>query len=64
MSDAQIRIRPACSPANIRAASWATVASGLGYTANEDVSYTGTAGTYRWRVYSYSGSGSFTLSIT
>ena len=43
---------------------WTTVASGLGYTANEDVSYTGTAGTYRWRVYSYSGSGSFTLQIT
>jgi subtilisin family serine protease len=48
----------------LNGSTWTTVASGLGYTANEDVSYTGTAGTYRWRVYSYSGSGSFTLSIT
>nr|WP_306765005.1 hypothetical protein [Solirubrobacter soli] len=40
------------------------MASGLGFTANEDVSYTGTAGTYRWRVYAYSGSGSFTLTIS
>jgi vibriolysin len=44
--------------------SWASVASGTGSTATENVSYTGTAGTYRWRVNSYSGSGSFTLCTT
>jgi subtilisin family serine protease len=44
--------------------SWTTVASGLGTTASETVSYNGGAGTYRWRVYSYRGSGGFTLQIT
>jgi subtilisin family serine protease len=43
---------------------WSTVASGLGPTANEDVRYSGTPGTYRWRVYAYSGSGSFSLAIS
>jgi aqualysin 1 len=43
---------------------WQNVASGLSYSASEDVSYTGTAGAYRWRVYAYSGSGSFTLAVT
>ena len=43
---------------------WTSVASGLTSTPNENVSYTGTAGTYRWRVYSYRGSGSFTLCTT
>ena len=41
--------------------SWASVASSLGATSSETVNYSGTAGTYRWRVYSYSGSGSWTL---
>ncbi|HTE17569.1 MAG TPA: S8 family peptidase, partial [Armatimonadota bacterium] len=44
--------------------SWATVASSLGSTSTENVSYNGTAGTYRWRVYSYSGSGTFSLTTT
>ncbi len=41
--------------------SWASVAAGESSTAVENVSYSGTSGTYRWRVYAYSGSGSFTL---
>jgi subtilisin family serine protease len=41
--------------------SWANVASSLGYTSSESINYSGTAGSYRWRVYSYSGSGTFTL---
>ena len=44
--------------------SWATVASGLSSDSTEFVSYNGTAGSYRWRVYSYSGSGSYTLVTT
>jgi subtilisin family serine protease len=44
--------------------SWSSVASSLGSTSTENVSYNGTAGTYRWRVYSYSGSGTFTLTTT
>ena len=43
---------------------WSTVASSLGTTSSESVSYNGTAGTYRWRVYSYSGSGTYTLVTT
>jgi serine protease len=39
--------------------SWVNVASGTGSTASEDVSFNGTVGYYRWRVYSYSGSGSY-----
>ena len=42
---------------------WSSVASGLSATANENVTYSGTSGTYRWRVYAYSGSGSYTLCI-
>jgi hypothetical protein len=42
---------------------WANVASGTGSTANESVSYSGTAGYYQWKVLSYSGSGSYTLCI-
>lgn len=44
--------------------SWANVKSSLGSTSTENVSYAGTSGTYRWRVYSYTGSGSFTLCTT
>jgi subtilisin family serine protease len=40
---------------------WVIVASSTGTTSTESVSYSGTAGTYRWRVYSYAGSGSYTL---
>jgi vibriolysin len=43
---------------------WSNVAAGEGATATENVTYSGTSGTYRWRVYSYSGSGSFTLCTT
>jgi aqualysin 1 len=38
---------------------WVTVASGLSSTSSEDVVYTGTSGYYVWRIYSYSGSGSY-----
>ncbi len=43
---------------------WAWVARGIGWTSTETVSYRGTAGTYRWRVYAYSGSGAFRLEVT
>jgi vibriolysin len=42
---------------------WSSVASGLTSSANENVTYSGTSGSYRWRVYAYSGSGSYTLCI-
>jgi vibriolysin len=44
--------------------SWSIVARGETSTSTENVTYNGTSGTYRWRVYSYSGSGSFTLCTT
>jgi hypothetical protein len=37
------------------------VASSLGSTATENITYTAAAATYRWRVYAYSGSGTFNL---
>ncbi|CAL9516279.1 hypothetical protein SUDANB95_03709 [Actinosynnema sp. ALI-1.44] len=40
---------------------WRTVASGTGPTSTEKVTYTGTAGRYRWQLRSYSGSGQYTL---
>jgi serine protease len=42
---------------------WTNVASGTSTSNNEDVTYNGTAGYYRWRVYAYSGSGSYQLYI-
>lgn len=39
--------------------SWSNVASSLSTTSNENISYSGTAGYYRWRIYSYSGAGSY-----
>ena len=39
---------------------WSNVAQGITSAPDESVSYSGTAGTYRWRVLSYSGSGSYT----
>lgn len=39
--------------------SWANVATGTSSSSSETVTYNGTAGYYRWRVYSYSGSGSY-----
>ncbi|WP_018349991.1 M4 family metallopeptidase [Longispora albida] len=41
--------------------SWVTVASAASSSADESLTYTGTAGTYRYRIYAYSGSGSYTL---
>jgi subtilisin family serine protease len=43
---------------------WQTVAYGYTTSNNEDVTYSGTPGSYRWRVHAYSGSGSFTLEIS
>ncbi|SDN80948.1 aminopeptidase S [Nocardioides szechwanensis] len=40
---------------------WSNVAASESSGADEEISYTATAGTYRWRVYAYSGSGAFTL---
>ncbi|RKT55121.1 S1 family peptidase [Saccharothrix australiensis] len=44
--------------------SWRTVASATGPDSTEEVTYTGTAGRYRWQVRSYSGSGRYTLETT
>jgi hypothetical protein len=44
--------------------SWTTVGRSEGTTSTESVSYNGTAGYYRWRIYSYSGSGSYSLCTT
>ena len=41
--------------------SWSTVGSGESSSSTESIDYNGTAASYRWRVYSYSGSGSYTL---
>jgi vibriolysin len=43
---------------------WVAVAAGESASANENVSFNGTSGSYRWRVFSFSGSGSFTLCTT
>ena len=40
---------------------WSTVARSEGSASTEQISYSGTAGTYRWRIYSYNGAGAFTL---
>ncbi|HKR64245.1 MAG TPA: M4 family metallopeptidase [Thermoanaerobaculia bacterium] len=44
--------------------SWAQVAASEGATATENISYSGTSGTYRYRVYAYSGGGSLNLCTT
>ena len=41
--------------------SWSTVATSAGDTSTEAIDYTASAGTYRFKVTSYSGTGSFTL---
>lgn len=38
---------------------WVNVASSTSSTSYENISYNGTKGYYRWRIYSYSGSGSY-----
>jgi streptogrisin C len=43
---------------------WANVASGTTPNPDETVSYSGTAGYYRYRVHAYSGSGSYTLGFS
>ncbi|MDJ0837916.1 MAG: M12 family metallo-peptidase [Acidobacteriota bacterium] len=43
--------------------SWVAVASSTSPTSTENISYNGTSGYYAWRVYSYSGSGSYTLCL-
>jgi subtilisin family serine protease len=43
---------------------WVNVAAGESATSNEDITYSGTAGYYTWRVYSYSGSGSYNFYLT
>lgn len=43
---------------------WSTVGRGESASSVENISYGGTAGYYRWRVYSYSGSGSYALCTT
>ena len=43
---------------------WATVASSTGTTSQESLTYNGAAGNYRYVVYSYSGSGSYTMGIS
>ena len=41
--------------------SWVTVARSESVTSEEQIAFNGTAGYYRWRVYSFSGSGSYTF---
>ncbi len=41
--------------------SWVTVAQSISSSSTEYISYNGTAGYYTWRIYSYSGSGSYTF---
>jgi vibriolysin len=43
---------------------WSQVAASEGSTATENITYTATSGTYRWRIYAYSGSGTFSLCST
>ena len=43
---------------------WVRVAVSQSTSSSEDITYTGTAGYYYWRVYSYSGSGSYTFGMT
>lgn len=44
-------------------AGWSVVARGETTTSSEDVTYSGSAGTYRWRITSYSGAGSYTFYV-
>ena len=43
---------------------WSKVAESTSSTSSESASYNGTAGTYRWRAYSYSGSGGYSVCFT
>ena len=44
--------------------SWSRVAVSQGTTSTESIAYSGTAGTYYWRVHSYSGGGTFAFGMT
>jgi subtilisin family serine protease len=44
--------------------SWTVVASALGTTATETITYQGTPGYYYWRILSYSGAGSYTFEMS
>lgn len=44
--------------------SWVIVAKSESSTSTESISYSGTSGYYTWRVYSYSGSGTYNLCIS
>ena len=44
--------------------SWSRVAVSQSISSSEDIAYSGTPGYYYWRVYSYSGSGSYTFGMT
>jgi vibriolysin len=43
---------------------WTNVKASEGTTATENISYAGTAGTYRWRIYAYQGSGTYNICTT
>ncbi|CAM3820431.1 S8 family peptidase [Deinococcus frigens] len=43
---------------------WVDVASSEGSTSNESITYNAGSGSYRWEIYAYQGSGSFTLTET
>lgn len=44
--------------------SWSNAASATSSSSQESISYNGSAGTYRWKVESYSGAGSYTLTAS
>ena len=44
--------------------SWVDVASSEASSSSESINYAAASGTYRWEVYGYSGSGSYTLTVT
>ena len=48
----------------LNGSTWVDVAASEGSSSNESLSYNAGSGTYRWEVYSYAGSGSFTLTET
>jgi serine protease len=43
--------------------SWSTVGRGESSSSTESIDYNGSANTYRWRVFAYSGSGAFSLCV-
>jgi hypothetical protein len=43
---------------------WVIVASSRGSSATEQISYSGTSGYYVWQIYSYSGSGTYSFTMS